>query len=181
MPRLAKRRQNHRVSWTDEHRQALMDGCDFFNVFDEDARALHQSTAKTNYQDRSPAGEALRKQCWGELRDSILAEWIRAKPFTRPCGWWDYEAPARRECVSGLHPFDHPGQIAHNAAKELEYPGFTAWVTSFSHGTPRIHGGPGFDFHSPMRYETERQYLERLDLFTRYERELIAGEDSCPA
>jgi hypothetical protein len=31
------------------------------------------------------------RQCWEELRDCIMAEWLRERPLSRPWAWWRYE------------------------------------------------------------------------------------------
>ena len=43
---------------------------------------------------------------WAESRDTVVGEWIREKPGTRPWGWWAFDAPEpkRRERTDGAAP-----------------------------------------------------------------------------
>ena len=87
------------------------------------------------------------RRCWQLNRDALLVLWIQQHPGTRPRIWWAVDSPEPRQRTDGgVHPFNEP-----------EYKGSTAT----HYGYPRYT-----DAHCPAHsaYESDRQYLERLDL-----------------
>lgn len=127
------RRRLPQIHLTHEHFQVLWTGHDYFQLF---ATPDDQFTA------------------WRYLREELLEKWIAQAPFTRPQLWWEYEAPARRECLQAPHPFDSPLR----QDRELYYGLPRSWVV----------GDPPYS-----DYETEQQYLTRLDLLSAAERSLL--------
>ena len=142
--------------YDDRHREALV-GFDFFHVF------------------RTDAEQAI---AWHDLRDELLEQWIQDKPFTRPDVWWRYDAPELRRCTNGVHPFDRPAFIDYCREWEAIYPdsNITECTKKTWYGVPCIWGPPELD--GTAEFETERAYLERLDLLTDHERQLL---DAAPA
>jgi hypothetical protein len=87
---------------------------------------------------------------WRELQPDILREHIRYSPLTRPWGWWQFEAPEERRLL----------KIG----------------TNYSVGILN-----GEDIRAPLEdpedgeeiYETDFQYLTRLNLLTREEKSIV--------
>ena len=120
--------------------------------------------------------ETERKKDWQKYKDPLMTYWFTepkdvdeiigfAKPgglFTRPAAWWDYEAPERRKCLNmdiSKHPvFDDSKQWA-----------FDKWAK----GIPKV--GWRKDGQSPQ-FETQKEYLIRLDLLTETEKQLLENE-----
>lgn len=105
---------------------------------------------------------------WEDLRDDLLARWLAMYPGTRPSAWWTFDAMERRRRIDGKpHPFDN--------ADRLKRPAFAVgtadpWALHF--GKPRIMATRDeFD----AVYESEHDYLVRLDLLTADEAALIAS------
>lgn len=91
--------------------------------------------------------EAEQREVWNELRDELLPDWIAESPGTRPWAWWQFDAPERRRRINGAHPFDNPERSA--SQNRL-------WF-----GRPAVYVCRD---DSEARYETEREYLTRLNL-----------------
>jgi hypothetical protein len=95
------------------------------------------------------------QKAWGELREGILAEWIAARPGTRPSAWWRYDspqssdgAPQQRRVLSGA---------GHPACAESGFGLPLCWI--------------GFSAENPPVFESESMYLKRHKL-------LSPGEES---
>ena len=117
--------------------------------------------------------EQLARHCWEDLRDEVLADWIAERPGTRPYAWWKYDAPERRQCLNQVHPFDDPEREEHIAQMLERSPNMeTQSFYELYYGTPGSLVAPN-DFS--CLFETESDYLARLDLLTEYEREEIAA------
>jgi len=113
------------------------------------------------------------REAWQELRTEQMAKWIVDHPFTRPFAWWKFDAPEYRWRIDGPpHPFEHPDWLASVATTEAQYPGFRERAMSLYFGRPAITAIPG-DFGA--KYESDFDYLMRLDLLTLQERTLIAS------
>jgi hypothetical protein len=164
MPRLTKRRAGRRTAYNDHHIEALTSGCDWFRVFGENALTV-PTRMRDDYTHGDQEADERRRQAWEDLRDDLMADWIESNPFTRPDGWWRYEAPERRQCLSGPHPHDDPAW-PNNCPK---------WL---SRGKPRFCAVVPGDYKA--QYETQREYLERLGLLTNHERALLANENTLP-
>lgn len=138
MPRPARRQRQRREDYGPDHLRALTRGHGFF-------------------PDTFPGDEG-KKEAWEELRDEIMADWIRTKPGTRPHAWWLYEAPEPRRCLNMPHPFESAGRTA--------FLGVQAHALSF--GKPRClvtpNSAPGCPDDFAAVYESERAFLERLGL-----------------
>ena len=109
---------------------------------------------------------------WEQYRDDLLAEWIQKHPGTRPFAWWLFDSPERRRTADGsVHPFDNPERIAHVEECRLLYPNSPMDAYRLRYGRPSTHVGFGDGL---VRYESEADYLSRLDLLLPGEAELIA-------
>lgn len=114
---------------------------------------------------------------WDVIGHQLLAEWIRAPrhdgsggPGTRPWFWW-YDGGHRRERIDGLpHPFDNPERQALVAEREQEYPHMKGVHTRLYFGLPNSLMVPD-DFAAV--YETQAEYIERLNLWLPGEKELL--------
>ena len=90
---------------------------------------------------------------WSEWCDLLVPYWRLWAPGTRPWAWWEHDAPEKtRRCIDG------PG--SHYLAEHEHAPGYNPTKVSF--GLPTCLSG--WDFKNPSRYETELEYLGRLDL-----------------
>lgn len=93
------------------------------------------------------------REAWEQLRETILADFIAKNPGRRPWAWWEYDAPEpRRQIAPGPKPV-----------------GDDRWF-----GMPRCYRG----VPPPEMYESEADYLDRLELLTDQERETLARQSS---
>jgi hypothetical protein len=99
---------------------------------------------------------------WDELGERLTREHIRHHPGSRPWGWWHFDAPERRRCTSGQHKFDDPARQAFIAKH-----GIIDDIYNLRFGVPAC-SLPQDDWHAT--YDTESEYLDRLDLLTPTER-----------
>jgi hypothetical protein len=152
MPRMPRRSMSARVTidsvWL---RLKLLDG--------------HSYPFLLDGQDEPPEDEI--REAWEQLRDWIVHvhvfglvaegddptlylsnDFLRKHPGSRPWAWWKYDASEPRRQIG-----DGPEAI-----------GPPDWF-----GLPRGYRG----FHNPKAFETEADYLERLDLFLPGEAELL--------
>lgn len=121
--------------------------------------------------------EAMHR-AWRAVRGEVLRQWTQAHPGTRPHAWWRFDAVERRQRIDGKpHPFDNPERQAlvdKIAAQPGTSPTYGAAMYALSWGKP-CSLCLRDDFAAV--YETERQYLERLDLLTADERAALADAD----
>jgi hypothetical protein len=92
------------------------------------------------------------RAAWEDLRDELLPAFIAQHPGQRPWAWWAFEAPEpRRRIGPGPEPVGE---------EEM-------WL-----GMPRLYRGlpPSLGM-----YESEADYLRRLDLLTAAEARALAG------
>ncbi|MCA9113960.1 MAG: hypothetical protein KDA79_02665 [Planctomycetaceae bacterium] len=151
MPRL-KRKQLARRHYTSEHIAALRT-LDFLNVFG--------------------GSDALRRQAWEHLRETVLSEHIAEKPGTRPEAWWRYSIPAgtRRERIDGgVHPYDEPNNPKRHC-------GFHYGLPYERHSEGFV--GTGWKPHPDALaiYETQTDYLRRLNLLTAAEIQALESKE----
>lgn len=155
MPR-PKLKSRSRAGYNDEHKEALTYGYDWFRVF-----AAVYGEHNLDYYD-SPVIDERRKEAWEDLRDELMADWISKHPGTRPLAWWTFEAPERRRCINReLHPHDEPTRLEWEAKQEPTHAEHSRRLTR---GRPSIIAGPDFKLDPYPRYETELEYLRRLNL-----------------
>lgn len=148
MPSVKRRPKRRRDQWGPEVLDHLREGmCPLCIVGDDD----HD-------------GDAL-KPAWEELKHSLLPEYVRQYPGTRPFAWWKWDAPdgGRRLRIDGqLHPFDNSDRAKHVAS--VDNPTF--WKVAY-----RLIGGlpscfiPPFDAGLKTEmFEAEWEFLVRHNL-----------------
>ena len=154
MPRVRKRSKSRRSHYTEWHVRQLIEGHDLFG-----------NIAFGNDEDMDI--EAI-KVAWGVLRDKIMADYTRENPGCRPWCWWFVESPEPRQRVDGiLHPFkDRLRKARFDAMPDHWY--VKRHANDLFFGLPRINLT---DEERSAKYETEPQYLLRLDLLTKAERD----------
>jgi hypothetical protein len=134
------------------------------------------------------------RAAWGLVRDGLLAEWVRAKPGTRPAAWWSYEAPELRRRVGGVG--DDYSARGWNQTYRYGLPRFwiDPWLVSYFNGRSRdIHGEPigteyfegnfpytGYDASNPPTFESEAAYLRRRGLLSAAEAKRLSRADYEP-
>ncbi len=91
---------------------------------------------------------------WNRWGTVVLAEWIEARPGTRPAAWWIFE---------GLPRFGPRRQVRPGPAA-LASGGYWFGVPRFYENVP-----------VPGQFETELEYLRRYDALTEDERHLLEG------
>jgi hypothetical protein len=149
MPRVRKQSKRRRTTWGHWHVEQLLTGMPFFpeECFGSDCGL------------DGDVDWAEMQRAWESLRDTLLPQWIRERPGSRPYAWWCFDAPERRRRIDGKpHPFDRPGRTD----KRLSF------------GRPRAI----FVEDAGAEYETERAYLERLDLLTAAEKKVLLDEQA---
>jgi hypothetical protein len=115
------------------------------------------------------------RDAWAELQPTILPDWIRKRPGTRPWFWWKLQEPNRRERIDGKpHPFDNKARSLHIAKSDNT----TLWRKAYSlhRGVPGCHIMPfDKDIHQDFMtnvlhgresqiWEPEWSYLVRHNL-----------------
>jgi hypothetical protein len=91
---------------------------------------------------------------WGELRETLLADFIAEHPCYRPWAWWHLEPrELRRRVDGGVHPCEDESKPC------PPYYGVPQWIS-------------GRDEFEAL-YESGAAYLLRLGLLTKREREYL--------
>lgn len=96
-----------------------------------------------------------RRATWELNREWMLAEYIAMAPTTRPSAWWDYDSPGPRKCISG------PGAWC------MRDPDAPEWTRKLYFGRPGVSCYE--DVKHPSAYESQVEYLNRLDLLEQSE------------
>jgi len=165
MPR-KRRKERARRDLTDEERHENLLHC------------LHGCGIKTRV-----LPEASLRELWIAVRREVLDEWIREYPGTRPWAWWRFDMPegTRREVLDGgTHPFDCPRRRAH--VRELVVDAGAA--TDFERAAYALYRGKPkmvFRFERLREYESEAEYLRRLDLLKNAEERELYERGTCRA
>jgi hypothetical protein len=167
-PRTRKRRKG---MWTRDHVYQLESGYEWMGT---------AFTGQVNGVLR-PDGPGWYEACaaWQFLAPQILADWIQRTPVltghrggagTRPWAFWhiDKREPLRR-IDGGLHPHKNPARIAYLAEMAAKYPHMLERGTGLYYGRPSAYIVPD-DFEAV--YESEAEYLDRLQLWLPGEIEL---------
>jgi hypothetical protein len=84
--------------------------------------------------------ESTIRAAWGELRSTILPQWISERPGSRCWAWWKFDSPpgSRRERIDGkVHPHDCRERTLHVAASDNK----DLWQRAYAlhWGMPAIH------------------------------------------
>lgn len=109
-----------------------------------------------------------QRELWGVLKDEILAQHYQRRPGTRPAAWWKFDALELRRLVGRDVDEDEKGN-GHDdgrlpAAQDPNLPDWARGKTYF--GKPIVYDG--------FLYETEHEYLKRMDLLSTGEKEIFA-------
>lgn len=142
--RRTRLKTKQRSRYTDGHCAALLCGADYQFAFSPWGYMPTRDDPDGKPQEsnwRALADEI--RDAWMAMRDEILPAWIAEHPGCRPWAWWVFDAPERRRCISGQHPYDDP---AWRGEKRLTF-GKPSW-------------------HTFAQFESQVQYLHRLDLLT---------------
>ena len=160
--RLGYRRHRGYGRW-DRHQ--LLTGFDFFNIaWGRDTPPWHRLDV-----------QGMRRG-WDDLRDELLPTWIVDRPGTRPHAWWLFDAPEPRRRIDGLpHPWDNPERWVR--VKGLPFRTVLA-TYKLSFGKPSSWLSTD---DRDAEYETEIDYLDRLDLFVGRERQRLIDLGELPA
>lgn len=158
MPRLKRRSKNRMAGFTSWHRHELEYGHAYeFIPHDE---AFHG--------DR----EAMQV-AWQSMGSIILREWIAKHPGTRCWAWWAFDAPERRQCLNGPHPFDRPDSWRETDKLCAD---MQRRVYSLSYGCPSLYGPGDFD----CQFESQPDYLDRLGLLSDHEQAALRDRVTPP-
>ena len=113
--------------------------------------------------------EEHRRELWEQNRENLLNKKavgfgesvIEREPFTRPAAWWDYEAPEPRRVIKNSEYWRHIEGYHFGKMRliELEKP-FEQMYFSYSEAPE-------------LEYESEKDYLTRLNLLNPKEKELL--------
>lgn len=122
-------------------------------------------------------GKALQRlrDEWEEHQATVLADWVREHPGTRPYAWWRWSAPTYRARSNGLHRFEDPARLAEAEANFQQYPGYRDRWFETHYGLPNMYSRPD-DWDA--RYESEHEYLARLQLLLPAEIEALTKESA---
>jgi hypothetical protein len=102
-----------------------------------------------------------KKLLWEKLRDDIVREHIKYIPTTRPWAWWRFDSTEPRRVLGLDHdPDESNGHDSDDLPAVVEDP------KELYFGLPSHYDG--------YVYETERDYLKRLDLLTDSEKQIFA-------
>jgi len=122
---------------------------------------------------------------WAKHKKEIMPGWINEHPGTRPWAWWKFDAPEMRKRLSGNGDPD----FEHLGVKKLFNFGIPThfmeqWMVDYYNGRLKhVDGGfvkckwkegdcdaIAYDPDDPPVYETEYEYLKRLNLLTKSEK-----------
>lgn len=119
------------------------------------------------------------KPIWEEVREEVMATWIKKHPGTRPWAWWEIDAffdgkllePRKRLGGIGTPDFE-----TLNIVPTFDKGIPDGWVSKFD---VEYYGpdfkGKAIDPEDPPVYESEAAYLERHGLLTASEKKWLAG------
>src|SRR4051812_33130595 len=94
------------------------------------------------------------RAAWEALKATILPEWIRTRPGTRPWAWWRFDAPERRERIDGkLHSFDCKDRTLHVAKSDRK--GF--WQKAYA-----LHWGMPASFIFPFDRDLYHDFMRNI-------------------
>jgi hypothetical protein len=107
------------------------------------------------------AAESRKPELWHDHREEIEREWFSLQGlFSRCWAWWKFEAPEPRRRIGGegIAATDTPDCPA--CAKKLSFGRPTVWDADYADETETW-------------FETQRDYLIRLDLLTPEEKRIL--------
>lgn len=98
----------------------------------------------------------LVRSAWQKSKHAIMSVWVDVLPGCRPYAWWAFDAPEPRRAVKGVAFYDRRADILPAARR-------------YAFGLPT---GTDFKDDEPVVYESEVDYLDRLELLTEPEKEM---------
>ena len=99
-------------------------------------------------------------EAWHTHSKKIMAIWVTEKPGSRPWCWWEVTAPETRRQISGKEIKDEwPGDLCY----DFGVPVYSA-SAALGESKNRIKASD---------FETELQYLKRLNFLTKDEKKLL--------
>ena len=114
------------------------------------------------------------KALWEEFKAECLPMYIKKNPGQRPVPWWLYEAPEQRKRLGGtgtpdfevlnVYPTYEKGVPCMYITKSMQL-----YYTQCNSAFP----GVAIDPENPPVYETELEYLQRLNLLTPGEKKAL--------
>ena len=130
------------------------------------------------------------RQAWDKVGNSILSNFIKRHPGTRPYAWWEFEAP--REPIGTRIGWHNDGKLV-APRKRLNGVGtpcheLLAFAPSYKFGIPDfwvdailVKWYPHKDLHvpdpdDPPTFESQASYLDRHNLLTDDERESLPAD-----
>jgi len=102
---------------------------------------------------------------WSKQRDTLLPEFVKANPGTRPWAWWKWDAPEprRRERIDGgVHPHDNKERTLKVANSNSDFLWRVAYHLWF--GLPNSHISPFDRGIKTEMFEPEWSFLVRHNL-----------------
>lgn len=184
MPRVKRRTKRRRTGYTDAHIRQLLTGHEWFgDAFGRD--------------DRGTLDVDAMREAWEALRGELLPKWIAEHPGTRPYAWWVFDAPERRRRIGTMRPLypvkeiDHMTPEPHCELVEdgkphpFDNPERNAKVDEWRRTYPDVANRAAYKlyFGKPSclmtaddfeaAYESEAEYLDRLELLTDDERAVL--------
>jgi len=94
------------------------------------------------------------KILWDDLKGVVLPAWIKRMPGSRPHGWWTHDSPGLRRRIGEKNTDDfHPSEV------------YVRGILVHEKGVP---------------YESQAEYLSRLNLLFPGEREKLTPKDFEP-
>lgn len=128
------------------------------------------------------AFDDVRKPAWEKHGATILADWIRSRPGTRPSCWWDYSSPRLTKPPPGFGTWilEEAIQPRLRVGGRGDLLGSGA-VTYHWRGIPLGSWRTGsFDPSDPPKYEASAAYLKRHGLLLRGEAQRLTAADYRP-
>lgn len=146
MPRKTRTRRC-RALYSDDHKDHLRTGCDFFDCGFGTGALFREDDAA---------------DAWDVLREEILREHLLEHPCTRPWAWWAFEEHEPRLCVSspprGTENADEPDEPDDEEGDEDGRRQFG--IRSPYYGRDRVE----------LLFESQAHYLRRYGLLTKAEK-----------
>lgn len=96
------------------------------------------------------------RQLWEQYRRKIMPIWIDVLPGCRPWAFWEYDAPERRKAIEGVCIYTRRPDT----------------YKRYSFGIPTLADYEPDGTPIDATYESEADYLARLDLLTEQEKAL---------
>jgi hypothetical protein len=151
MPRV-RRKAKRRNDYTSQEIKLLTTGVSLTTRFG----AVHKGTGDM---------VALR-EAWGDLRDELMDQWIAEYPFSRPFAWLLFDATEPRQRTTGEQLMESMELVKSRGLYGGDYRLCYFENLNVRLGAEETRYGEG-------NWETEKQYLCRLNLLTESERALL--------